>query len=73
MCVLPVSVEVVEAQQAGKLLQTAAVDLQQTWQQRCDSCPKTKSESESERVGGEVEEEVELPPSEPLETYPTAT
>lgn len=60
-----------EAQQAGTLSSRVVVALVWPWRRRCGSCRETRSVSERGGVGVEVEEA--LPPSEPLETYPTET
>lgn len=59
------------AQQVGKLSWRVEVVLAQLWRRRCGSCRETRSESE--RGGAWAEVEGGLPPSEPLETYPTET
>lgn len=71
LAVLPAWAVVEEVQQAGKLSWRAAVVPVQMWRGRCGSCRETRSVSE--RGGGGEEVEGALPPSEPLETYPTET
>lgn len=68
---LPVWAAVEAAPQEETLSQTAAVGLVPLWQRRCDSCPKTTSESGT--AGGEEEEGAGLRPSAPLETHLTET
>lgn len=59
------------APQEETLPQTAGAGLVPLWQRRCDSCPKTMSESGT--AGGEEAEGAGLRPSAPLETHPTET